>query len=362
MATNQVQIRRDTASNIASATPAEGELLYDKTNKRLGVGDGSTAGGIAVPNAADTQKQAFTYSTVGGSANAITLTNSPAISSYANGLRLSFKASASNTSATTVNVNGLGAKNIYKLSGTSLVALTGGEIVSGAIYDITYDGTQFQLSNSAGGGSLNYQAFTSSGTWTKPSGFPSTARALLEAWSGGGGGSSILGSNGGGQGGHYIAIEVPLSALGSTETITIAAGGTSPQAWGNNGNDGGTTSIGTKLTITGGKGGTSSAGGNGEPVITTSLAKGTASNCVFEKGGVGGFASAPGGSTRIAGGGGKGNAGSIGASVFAGDGAPDGNTASVNGQAPSGGGGGGVTSVTYGNNGARGEVRITIFR
>jgi len=62
-------------------------------------------------------------------------------------LRLKFKATSTNSSATTVNVDGLGTKNIYKLSGTSLIALTGNEIVSGAIYELNYDGTQFQMLN-----------------------------------------------------------------------------------------------------------------------------------------------------------------------------------------------------------------------
>ena len=46
MAANQVQIRRDTAGNLATSTPATGEVGYDTTNKRLVVGDGSTSGGI----------------------------------------------------------------------------------------------------------------------------------------------------------------------------------------------------------------------------------------------------------------------------------------------------------------------------
>ena len=42
----QVKRRRDTAANIASFTPAQGELIVDTTNNRVIVGDGSTAGGF----------------------------------------------------------------------------------------------------------------------------------------------------------------------------------------------------------------------------------------------------------------------------------------------------------------------------
>jgi hypothetical protein len=40
-----VKRRRDTAANIASFTPAQGELIVDLTNNRVIVGDGSTVGG-----------------------------------------------------------------------------------------------------------------------------------------------------------------------------------------------------------------------------------------------------------------------------------------------------------------------------
>ena len=41
----QVKRRRDTATNIAAFTPAQGELIVDTTNNRVIVGDGSTEGG-----------------------------------------------------------------------------------------------------------------------------------------------------------------------------------------------------------------------------------------------------------------------------------------------------------------------------
>ena len=43
----QVKHRRDTAANIATFTPAQGELIVDTTNNRVIVGDGATAGGFA---------------------------------------------------------------------------------------------------------------------------------------------------------------------------------------------------------------------------------------------------------------------------------------------------------------------------
>ena len=41
----QIKRRRDSAANIASFTPAQGEIVVDLTNNRMIVGDGSTVGG-----------------------------------------------------------------------------------------------------------------------------------------------------------------------------------------------------------------------------------------------------------------------------------------------------------------------------
>ena len=49
----QVKHRRDTAANIASFTPAQGELVVDTTNNRVIVGDGATVGGFAAARLSD---------------------------------------------------------------------------------------------------------------------------------------------------------------------------------------------------------------------------------------------------------------------------------------------------------------------
>lgn len=83
--------------------------------------------------------------TVGGTADAITLTPSIAITAYAAGQRFSFIASGDNTGAATVAVSGIaGAKDIKRNDGAN-TALSAGDIQSGAIVDIEYDGTRFLL-------------------------------------------------------------------------------------------------------------------------------------------------------------------------------------------------------------------------
>lgn len=156
MPNNQVQIRRDTATNLSTTTPANGELAYDTTNKRLRVGDGSTTGGIYQASAKDVQQSAFTYLTAGGTANALTATMAPAISSYVAGLSVRVKATANNTGAATINLNGLGTKDIKKRSGGTLASLAANDMINGGVYELLYDGTQFQImSTEAGAGIIS---------------------------------------------------------------------------------------------------------------------------------------------------------------------------------------------------------------
>jgi hypothetical protein len=149
MPTNQVQLRRGTSTQVNAMTPAEGEVVIDMTNDRACVGDGLRQGGFAVPNFSDIQENAFGYAATSGTANAIVLTLTPALLSYVEGVEIDFKATLDNTGATNVNVNGLGD---ISLRNQDVSLLSGGEIVAGRNYKITYNGTQFVISGGGGGG------------------------------------------------------------------------------------------------------------------------------------------------------------------------------------------------------------------
>jgi len=72
--------------------------------------------------------------------NTITLTTNNAFSAYANGMMLAFKAGGTNTGATTLNVNGIGAKGlriVLPIAGET--SLSGGEIQQGGHYLVQYD-------------------------------------------------------------------------------------------------------------------------------------------------------------------------------------------------------------------------------
>lgn len=147
MTATQTQIRRDTAAILDSATPVLAELAYDTTNKRLRLGDGTTQGGTLTPNASDLQRGTFTYAVAGGTANAITLSLTPTLTGYSNGLGVRFRASANNTGSVTVAINGNSANTIQKMTVSGLADLEGGEIMNGGIYDLAYNGTNFVLLN-----------------------------------------------------------------------------------------------------------------------------------------------------------------------------------------------------------------------
>lgn len=72
----------------------------------------------------------------------ITASAPAAVTAYAAGQRFSFVASATNTGAVTLNINSLGAKDVTKRGTTALAA---GDITSGQVVLVEYDGTRFQM-------------------------------------------------------------------------------------------------------------------------------------------------------------------------------------------------------------------------
>ena len=103
------------------------------------------------------------------------------------------------------------------------------------------------------GGLKSVQVFTSSGTYTKPTGI-STVKVIVTGAGGSGGGHGDTDDMGAGGGAGGTAIEVIDISSVSTVTVTIGTGGTSVSG-GNSGNQGGTSSFGSFCSATGGQGG-----------------------------------------------------------------------------------------------------------
>jgi len=72
------------------------------------------------------------------------ITLSPVPASYTTGMMIVFKAATANTTGCTINVNGLGAKDITKRVST---ALSTGDILQGMLCWLVYDGTRFIILN-----------------------------------------------------------------------------------------------------------------------------------------------------------------------------------------------------------------------
>lgn len=233
-------------------------------------------------------------STVAGT-NTITATTSPAVTSYTDSFYW-FTAAGANTGAVTLNINGLGAKNVNGLGG---VALQGGEIVangkclvaysvalgvfilvacSGGALQVapaTQSGHAAQLSqagfqnmavyiNNSGTQfvSVNGGAYTSTGATTFAA--PISGRARVRVWgAGGGSGATFAAASGslGGAGGGYS--ECTFTGIVSATAITVGQGGTAgvSSASPTNGGAGGTSSFGALVSCTGGTGGIAANGG-----------------------------------------------------------------------------------------------------
>lgn len=134
---------------------AIGDILYNSSGatgvqSRIAIGSSGqvlTSNGTnpfwTSPSATNTN-----YAPDTGAANAYVVTLSPALGAYTTGVLVQFKATNANTTASTVNVNGLGVKTIKKNDGaTDLVA---NDIKIGQIVSLEYDGTNFQMVSPSG--------------------------------------------------------------------------------------------------------------------------------------------------------------------------------------------------------------------
>ena len=270
------------------------------------------------------------------------------------------------TGAITINPN-----LAEQVAGVTTYAMQPGESV------IVYcTGSAFELFGNSPKRS-DVQTFTASGTWIKPPAAPTNALVIIETWAGGGSGGkgATDKAGGGGGGGEYACDIYPLSVLGSTETVTIGAGGTAVTASLTNGNAGGNTTVGALAIAYGGGAGAKGAGnapaspGGGGGGGGGDVYGGT--NGLGANGGL--RATAPGGLGEIGGtrtattpaaGINAGGGGGGGGSATSNDGAAGGNT--IKGGAGGGGGGrstgdpaGAGGTSTYGGNGGAGSVDST---
>ncbi len=138
----------DIATALTSSIAKDGQTTPTANIPMGGFRITGLAAGTAATDAANvTQVQNSTTQLIGSVSGGDTITGatSPAITAYAAGQRFAWIAASNNTTAVTLNVSSLGAKNLYKKSSGGLVALVAKDLISGQVYSATYDGTQFVL-------------------------------------------------------------------------------------------------------------------------------------------------------------------------------------------------------------------------
>lgn len=154
---------KDQSNNQYTFTPDEG-TIYNEGTPVTAARMNNIENGIESLDTALSKTESI-YSLSGSGTNTITATSTK-ITGYTTGLKVALKIGSDNTDSATLNINGLGAKGIkyYDDSGT-LRNVLAGDLRSGDIIDLEYDGTQFIIKNK---GYINSKEFlysvTASGT------------------------------------------------------------------------------------------------------------------------------------------------------------------------------------------------------
>lgn len=138
------QVAADLSGALTQSVSKDGQTpwtgnMQAGNNKITGLANGTSA--TDAVNFSQLVSKAYELATAGGTADAITLTVGPPITSYASPQEFWFLATGTNTTAVTVAVSGLSTKAVQANS----AALVAGDIVSGRFYGVKYDGTNFQL-------------------------------------------------------------------------------------------------------------------------------------------------------------------------------------------------------------------------
>ena len=133
-------------SGAANATTALQGIVELATQAEFdaGTATGGTGASLVATPAVARGKKYIDYAADSVGTDAYAITVAPAITAYAAGQEFTFKAGTANTGACTLDVSGLGAKDIKK---NVSEALATGDILANQIVKVVYDGTNMQFVN-----------------------------------------------------------------------------------------------------------------------------------------------------------------------------------------------------------------------
>jgi hypothetical protein len=154
----------DLATGLSTVITKDGQTTVTanipmSTYKFTGLGVGSAAGDSA--NLSQVQSTVTKLLTSVSGTDTITAVGAPVVAAYAAGQMFYFVATGDNTGAVTLNIDSLGAKAVTR---DGSVALAAGDIKSGEVVVVVYDGTRFQVVsqlNSAGNATFANVSITS---------------------------------------------------------------------------------------------------------------------------------------------------------------------------------------------------------
>lgn len=115
-----------TRGEIARSTDVEGKF------------DEVVTGFALLPGEEELKRETSNFVDLAGSANTYTAAMTYAPTSYVDGMHIVARVNATNTGASTINVDSLGAKSIKRKNGD---ALTAGDMTTGQFVEMRYDST-----------------------------------------------------------------------------------------------------------------------------------------------------------------------------------------------------------------------------
>lgn len=117
------------------------------------------------------------YATDTGAVNVMVVAYAPSPFRYYTGMIIRVLPANTNTSNVTININGLGAKNVVQQNGA---ALTAGMLVIGTLFEMIYDGTSFRVMNAVS--TANFPSSLGVNGWKKYPDQNSPSGYFIEQW------------------------------------------------------------------------------------------------------------------------------------------------------------------------------------